>query len=266
MPILELDKGHSLFYTIDDHTDPWRKPETVVFINGFTENTEAWRCWVPHFSRDYRVLRYDQRGFGRSGPVPAEFEFTTELLARDLQHLIEAVSPNRPVHLVSGKSGGITAVMFAILRPDLVASLSLVSPAIKGPETPGWLDHIDQYGMASWARWTMGERLGSKMPSAGVDWWVEMMGQTAPRTAHAYLRWVATVDLNPDLGRLSCPTVIIGNESKRRGLDLFRAYQARIADAELAIIDVDGYHTGAVAPDQSAAAARAFITRHPIVS
>ena len=71
MPYLELE-GCNLHYTIDDHTDPWTKPDTVLFIHGFTENTHAWRQWVPHFSRRYRVLRIDQRGFVKSGALPTD--------------------------------------------------------------------------------------------------------------------------------------------------------------------------------------------------
>ena len=263
MPTLQREHGVRLAYTIDEHTDPWRDPETVVFVNGFTENLQAWRCWVPHFSRDYRVLRFDQRGFGDSGAVPADFVFTTEMLVQDLRALIDTVSPDRAVHLVSGKSGGIPAVATAIAHPERIASLTLTSPALKGPETPGWLAHIDQHGMASWARWSMGDRLGSKMPAAGTDWWVDMMGQTAPSTAHAYLRWVAGVDLTQALGRIRCPTLIVGNDSRRRGLALFREHVSRIPVAELAVIEDEGYHVAAVAPDACARATRAFLARHP---
>src|SRR3989304_5365632 len=69
MPYLEV-QDCKLFYQIDDHTDPWTSPETVLFVHGFTESTEAWRAWVPHFSRGYRVGRIAQRGFGRGKPIP----------------------------------------------------------------------------------------------------------------------------------------------------------------------------------------------------
>ena len=45
MPYLDLPDC-KLFYKLDDHTDPWTKPETVLFVHGFTENTEAWHAWV----------------------------------------------------------------------------------------------------------------------------------------------------------------------------------------------------------------------------
>jgi pimeloyl-ACP methyl ester carboxylesterase len=68
MPYLDL-RDCKLFYKLDDHADPWTRPETVRFVHGFTECTEAWRAWVPHFSRRYRMVRIDQRGFGQSGAV-----------------------------------------------------------------------------------------------------------------------------------------------------------------------------------------------------
>lgn len=45
MPYLELEDC-KLFYTVDDHTDPWTRPDSVLFVHGFTENTDAWRQWV----------------------------------------------------------------------------------------------------------------------------------------------------------------------------------------------------------------------------
>ncbi|HEX4328451.1 MAG TPA: alpha/beta fold hydrolase, partial [Burkholderiales bacterium] len=240
MPYLQLP-DLKLFYTVDDHTDPWTRPETIVFIHGFTECTEAWRCWVPHFSRYYRVVRYDLRGFGQSGPVPADFPFTTEMVVNDLARLIEHVSPDAPVHVVGGKSGGIPALKIALDRPELIQSATLVSSPIKGPSITGWLEHMDAHGTGSWARWTMGGRLGSKMPAAGVDWWVNMMGRTAVSTAYAYLRWVGGVDLTPELPRVRRPVLVLANDSPRRGLAEFRAYQQAIPGAELKMIDVDGY-------------------------
>ena len=113
MPFLDLPPDLKLFYKVDDHTDAWTSPATVVFVHGFTENTEAWRAWVPHFSRKYRVIRYDQRGFGQTGPVAKDFGFSTELFADDLARLIGAVSPHEPVHVVGGKSGGMPVLKLA---------------------------------------------------------------------------------------------------------------------------------------------------------
>lgn len=256
---LDVERATKLFYIVDDHTDPWTESETVIFIHGFTESTPAWQSWVPHFSRKYRVIRFDQRGFGLSGAVNDNFEYTIDILVNDLKKLIETVSPQQAVHLVGGKSGNICAVATALAYPKLIKSITMVTPAIKAPESAGWLDHIDQYGVASWARWTMSARLGSKMTAAGIEWWIQLMGQTSVSTAHAYLKWVSSVNLEPQLQFLQQPVLIVGNESKRRGREQFEAYQNAVPNALLEMIDVDGYHTGAVAPDQSSLKVRQFI-------
>ncbi len=264
MPLLDLPPDLKMFYTIDDHTDVWSEPETVVFVHGFTENTEAWRSWVPHFSRKYRVVRYDQRGFGQSGAVAENFNFSTELIADDLARLIDAVSPHKPVHLVGGKSGGMPVIKLAVLRPHLVQSVTLVSSPVTGPGVPGWVDHMTTHGMRSWSRWTMGGRLGSKMPQRGVDWWVDLMGRTAVSTGLAYVRWVGGVDLNPELKDVQAPTLVIANDTPRRSIKEFEAYQQKIPNSELVNIPVDGYHTAAVAPDECAKATLKFLARHKV--
>ena len=54
MPLLEQTADLGIFYQVDNHTDPWTNPETIIFIHGFTENVAAWYAWVPHFSRKYQ--------------------------------------------------------------------------------------------------------------------------------------------------------------------------------------------------------------------
>ena len=53
MPTLTRPGGTQLHYTIDDYTDAWAKPETVLFVHGLAESGEAWRGWVPYFAWRY---------------------------------------------------------------------------------------------------------------------------------------------------------------------------------------------------------------------
>ncbi|NWG76181.1 MAG: alpha/beta fold hydrolase, partial [Rubrivivax sp.] len=240
MPYLELPDC-KLYYEIDDHTDPWARPEQVLFVHGFAENTDAWHAWVPHFSRRYRMIRIDQRGFGKSGPVPQDFPLTTERCVDDLVRIVNHVA-GEPVHVVGGKSGGISVMMLAATRPDLVKTIAVLCSPVTPPDAAGWIEHMEQHGMRSWARKTMRERMGSRMPERGIDWWVDMMGATAVSTAHAYLRWVGTIDIREDIKRIQCPTLVIGTDTPRRGSAVFEEWQKTIPNSELAILPLDGYH------------------------
>jgi pimeloyl-ACP methyl ester carboxylesterase len=261
MPFLDLSPDARLYYEIDDWTDPWTRPQAILLVHGFTENTTAWHGWVPHLARHYRVIRFDQRGFGRSGPVASDFNFSTDLLADDLVRVINHVA-GEPVHLIAGKSGGICASRLAATRPDLVRSLTLASCPLLPPQADGWLEHMDNRGMRSWARTTMRSRMGSQMPERGIDWWVDLMGATAVSTAHAYLRWVVTIDVRPDLPKIERPTLVLLTHSKRRSQQELDSYRAGLRNGEFVTIPVDGYHAAGSAPDESARATLEFVTRN----
>ena len=95
MPYLELSRDYRMFYKIDDFTDPWTRPETVLLVHGFPESTEAWHALIPHLARRFRCIRIDRRGFGQSGPVPKDFNYTDELFVDDLVRVIEQVGVRR---------------------------------------------------------------------------------------------------------------------------------------------------------------------------
>jgi 3-oxoadipate enol-lactonase len=260
MPYLELSPDTKLFYRIDDWTDPWVRPETILLVHGFTETTEAWHGWIPHLSRRYRVISLDLRGFGQSGPVAKEHVYTDESWMDDLVRVINLVA-GEPVHVIGAKSGGISLVKLAVGRPDLVKSLTMVCTPILPTDGTGWIDHMEKYGLRSWARSTMRARMGSKMDARGIDWWVELMGAAALSTAHAYLRWVGTVDIRGDLANIKCPTLVIANDTPRRPREYFEQYQKQIPGSELVMIPVDGYHPGGTDPDACAAATLDFLAK-----
>ena len=260
MPYLALPDCR-LYYTIDDHTDPWTTPDTVLFVHGFTETAEAWRAWVPYFSRRYRVLRTDQRGFGRSGPLPADYPLTTTRYVDDLVEVIRQLARG-PVHVVAGKSGGFSVMTLAATRPDFVKSVVSVCSPVTAPSVGGWIEEMEKDGVRSWARRTQRTRMGSRMPEAGIEWWSDLMGETALSTVRAYLTWVSGLDIREDLRRIQCPTLVIGTDTSWRGRAVYESWQKTIPNSELAVLELDGYHAAATDPDITAPIAREFLDRH----
>jgi 3-oxoadipate enol-lactonase len=260
MPYLEAPDCR-LYYRIDDHTDAWTRPDTVLFVHGFTESIDAWRGWVPHVSRRYRTVRIDQRGFGQSGPVAKDYPLTTELYVDDLARVIRHTA-DRPVHVVGGKSGGISVLMLAATRPELVKTVTVCCSPVTAPKAGGWIEEMERNGVRSWAERTQRERMGSRMPEAGIAWWSDMMGKTALSTVHAYLRWVGTIDIREDVKRIRCPTLVIGTDTARRGRSVFESWQKTIPGSELAMLPVDGYHAAGTDPDGTARVTLEFIARH----
>jgi pimeloyl-ACP methyl ester carboxylesterase len=260
MPFLDA-KDCKLHYKVDDHTDPWSKPQTVLFVHGFTESTEAWRAWVPHFSRCYRVVRIDQRGFGQSGPVAKDYPLTTALYVDDLARVIREACGGQ-AHVVGGKSGGISVMALAAMKPELTRTITVSCSPVTPPDAAGWIEEIERDGVRSWAKRTQRSRMGSSMPEAGIDWWSDMMGATSVSTFHAYMRWVAAIDIREDIKKIRCPTLVIGTDTARRGRAVFEGWQKTIPGSELKILPIDGYHAGGTDPDMTARVTLEFISRH----
>ena len=87
--------GLQLAYYVDDFTDPWRKPDTVLLLQAAMGNSQRWFQWVPPLSRRYRVARLDLRGHGNSRiPKPAD-DFSLSLLVSDALALLDLVGADR---------------------------------------------------------------------------------------------------------------------------------------------------------------------------
>ncbi len=253
--------GCNLFYTMDDFTDPWREPETALFVHGLAESTEACRAWMPHFAGHYRCVRVDVRGFGRSTPMPKEYEWTMDALLEDFAALIDHLGCGR-VHLVGAKSGGSMALMLAAEYPQLVQTLVGVTPPVVGPRAAtGWCKDIEKSGMLAWAQLTMQGRLGSKVSQAEIDWWVNtIQSKTAVSTMQGYLRWVPGMDIRADVAKITCPTLIFCTTgSGLRTIDSYKEWQSTIRNSRLIVLDSDAWHAAGALPDVCAKAALEFI-------
>ena len=261
MPYLELLPDFKQFYTIDDWTDSWTRPATVLLVHGFPECAEAWRGWVPYLARHYRVIRIDVRGFGHNDPVSEDFVFSDELFVDDLVRVINHVA-KEPVHVAGIKSGGIMVVKLAAMRPDLVKTITVMAPPVVAVPAVGWVDHIKQHGMRSWARFSNSPRFGSKLPARALDWWVDMYGSAPVSTVLPYLNWAGANDIRADLEHVACPTLVVKSKTPRRSASELDAYN-RIPKVEYAEIPVEGYHAAGIDPDTCARAMLEFIGRHP---
>jgi pimeloyl-ACP methyl ester carboxylesterase len=257
----EVGPGVSLHYVIDDYTDPWRAPETILMLHGNAESTEAWRGWVPHLARHYRVVRMDIRGFGQSTPMPADFPWSMNTLLDDIERLIRHLGCQR-VHLIGAKSGGSMVLQFAASRPQHVSSVVAVTPPIvAAARTRQSLTQIEREGVVAWARSTMAGRLGSNVSDAEVNYWVEnIQGRTPRSTLSGYLRWVPGLDIRDEVLKITCPTLVITTTgSGLRTVDSVKAWQEKLANSKLVVLEGDAWHAAGAYPDVCAIEAARFL-------
>ena len=265
MPNFRPSADLDMHYEVDDFTDPWRRPDTVLMLHGNAESGLAWYAWVPHLARQFRVIRPDMRGFGRSTPMPRDFPWTADRIADDYIALMDRLGIEH-FHVVGAKVGGTMALHFAARYPARVSSLTVLSPPTRGAESATryitWVSDIEKNGVESWARATMTGRLGRDFPAAGSAWWIRLMGRTALSTQLGFISAVPKVDVTADLPQIRCPTMVITTEGNPLyPLETVRAWQSRIPRSKLLALPGDSYHVAATSPAECARATLEFITQ-----
>ncbi len=94
----------------------------VVFAHGRGGNAASWWQQVPRFAREYRVVVFDHRGFGRSRCAPGAF--ARSRFADDLLAVLDAESIGRAA-IVCQSMGGWTGLATAVRHPERVSCLVL---------------------------------------------------------------------------------------------------------------------------------------------
>ncbi len=128
----------------------WQTPQigpTVVLVHGFPDTHAVWDPVVQRLRDRFHCVTYDVRGAGESGVPDRQGEYAVRHLVADLAAVMNAVSPDQPVHLVGHDWGSIQA-WEAVIRENCddrfsgrIASYTTIS----GP----CLDHVAAFSRSA---------------------------------------------------------------------------------------------------------------------
>ncbi|MFD5410873.1 SDR family oxidoreductase [Streptomyces nojiriensis] len=142
---------------------------TVLLVHGYPDSKEVWSEVAERLATRFHVVLYDVRGHGRStAPQPLRGGFTLEKLTDDFLAVADAVSPDRPVHLVGHDWGSVQGWEFAtVARTEgRIASFTSMS----GPS----LDHFGHWIKKRMTRPT--PRAAAQLLGQGAkSWYVYML-------------------------------------------------------------------------------------------
>ncbi|MEW1562689.1 SDR family oxidoreductase [Streptomyces sp. NPDC093509] len=145
-----------------------RQP-TVVLVHGYPDSKEVWSEVAVRLADRFHVVLYDVRGHGRStAPQPLRGGFTLEKLTDDFLAVVDAVSPDEPVHLVGHDWGSVQSWEFVtVARTEgRIASFTSMS----GPS----LDHFGHWIKQRMKRPT--PRRAAQLVGQGTkSWYVYML-------------------------------------------------------------------------------------------
>ncbi|MFJ8753735.1 SDR family oxidoreductase [Streptomyces sp. NPDC102441] len=139
---------------------------TIVLVHGYPDSKEVWSEVAGRLAERWHVVLYDVRGHGRStAPEPLRGGFTLEKLTDDFLAVADAVSPDRPVHVVGHDWGSVQSWEFATVERTKGRIASFTS--MSGPS----LDHFGH-----WIKQRMSHpsprRVGQLLGQGAKSWYV----------------------------------------------------------------------------------------------
>jgi 3-oxoadipate enol-lactonase len=195
--------------------------ETVVLVNGLADDLTTWGYQMDDLlAAGYRVLRFDNRGVGRSAKPAGPY--TTRLLAEDTKALVDHLGLSG-FHLLGVSMGGMIAQEYALAWPGDLASLVLACTYAEAGPFCGrmfsmWADVALFGGVATVMRdvalWAFTPAFFEERPeeAAEFDTAMAMIDQPVP----AYLAQLHSIrrhDTRERLGELAVPTLVLAGES-----------------------------------------------------
>lgn len=137
------------------------KSPTVILVHGYPDASHVWDNVAEQLSHHVRVVTYDVRGAGLSSVPSGRDAYKLAELRADLHAVMDAVSPDHPVHLV-GHDWGSIQTWEAVTDPGAeqrIASFTTLS----GP----CLDHVGH-----WMKDRMREKPGAVLGQLSHSWYI----------------------------------------------------------------------------------------------
>ncbi|RYE82347.1 MAG: alpha/beta fold hydrolase, partial [Myxococcales bacterium] len=127
-------RGAGLSLEVAEMGDPTRP--SVLLLHGYPDTKAVWKDVATRLAERFHVIAYDVRGAGASDAPADPGAYRLTDLSADLSAVLDAVAPDRRVHLVGHDWGSVQGWAFAA-DPAIAPRLASFT-SISGPP----LDHI----------------------------------------------------------------------------------------------------------------------------
>ncbi len=130
--MVELAGGERVWVAEAPAPGAGAKRELVLCVHGMSGAATNWTDLMAELVPDFDCAALDLPGSGYSPPPKTSAGYSVSALAGTVIRVIEALAPNHggQVHLIGNSMGGAVSVRVAARRPDLVKTLTLLSPAM----------------------------------------------------------------------------------------------------------------------------------------
>ena len=258
MPMLPVTGGE-LYYEVHGEGD-----RAIVFAHGAGGSHLSWWQQVPHFSRRYRCITLDHRGFGQSLDHSRE---TIAAYRRDLAELLDHLGIESAA-IIAQSMGGFTGMSFAGAHPERVWALVMANTflgvgdeALVARAREHWegLAQVDPAGAAADQTTMVGQRYKEEHPD-GVFLYQQLRALNPPLDLpNTYSIEDGAISV-AELARLDVPVLFLaGQEDGVIPIELTAAAQQHVHGSRIERVPEAGHSLYWEMPDVFNARVDAFL-------
>jgi pimeloyl-ACP methyl ester carboxylesterase len=251
MPFVSTDDGVKLYYEETGSGTP------VVFVHEFAGDHRSWEPQLRHFSRRYRCIAYNARGYAPSD-VPEDAERYSQARARDDIRCVQDALGISRAHVVGLSMGAFAALHYAMAYGHRALSITVAGggygshPAHYKEFQNASLSHADSIlrdGMTKFAA-TYGHgatrvQFQNKDPRGFAEYIRQLSEHSALGSANTQrgfqARRPSLYDLIEEMKRIDVPTLIMAGDEEEPCLEACLLMKRCIPTAGLAILPCSGH-------------------------
>jgi pimeloyl-ACP methyl ester carboxylesterase len=248
----------------------------LVMVHGGFESRRTWDWVVPHLADSFRVLTYDQRGYGESERPSGQAGIREHV--GDLAALIEHLGL-APAWVAGQSSGGNIVVRLAAERPDLLRGIIAHEPTFPSlladdPATAPMIEGFPQLLAAVSERLASGDQSGAAEQfveeGLGEGLWAkfppefrqDVIENTPPSLDGANDPELFAFDLEWIRGFTRPALLTLGDQTAPMFPPIITKLGEAMPSAEVQEITGAGHPIQAEQPEDFAEAINAFVRRH----
>jgi pimeloyl-ACP methyl ester carboxylesterase len=249
--MLTTDDGVKLYYEEAGSGAP------IVFVHEFGGDHRSWEPQLRHFSRCYRCIAYNARGYPPSD-VPEDFERYSQARARDdIRDVLNQLKLEK-AHIVGLSMGAFATLHFGMTYGQRATSITVAGGGYGShpaqyrqfqADSKNNAEVIRRQGMAhfvaTYGRGPQRVQLEIKDPRAFAEY-VRQFEEHSPLGAANTLLGVQNrrpsfYDLTSEMARMDVPTLIMSGDEEEPCLEVNLLMKRTIPSAALAILPRSGH-------------------------
>jgi pimeloyl-ACP methyl ester carboxylesterase len=200
----------------------------IVFVHEFADDHRSWEQQVRYFSRRYRCVTYNARGYPPSDVPDDVAQYSQASAAEDIAAVMDAASIDR-AHVVGISMGGFATLHFGLRHAERALSLTVAACGYGAApdqrdqfvsESEAIAAKYDELGAAGVAEFYANGAYRVQFKEKDPRGWQEFkdtLAQHSAKGAAMTMRGVQKLrpslyDLEDELRALKCPTLIVNGD------------------------------------------------------